>query len=111
MKKIVGLVEKIKIIGGKEKEVLARMDTGAHKNSISTHLASELRLGPIIKTVRIKTSNGTEVRPVIEAKIIIKGKKIKTSFNITDRKHMKYSVLIGQDVLKKGFLIDPSKEK
>ena len=37
-------------------------------------------------------------------------KEIKTDFTLADRSNMKYSVLIGQNILKQGFLIDPSKE-
>ena len=101
-----GLIEKVKI---KDKEVIARVDTGANWNSICVELAAELKLGPIIKTQTIKSSNGTEVRPVVKTELEIRGKKIKSLFNITDRAHMKYRVLIGQEVLKHGFLVDPLK--
>jgi hypothetical protein len=103
---VIGFTEKIKI---NNKFILARIDTGAEYNSISKELADKLKLGPIVKHVRIRTSNGEERRPVIEAEIKIKNKKIKTLFNITDRKKMTYSILIGRKVLRKGFVIDPSK--
>ncbi len=35
---------------------------------------------------------------------------MKVHFSIADRAHMKYKVLIGKNILKKGFLIDPSKD-
>lgn len=103
---VVGLTEKVKING---KTILARIDTGATRNSICVELAAELKLGPILKTINIVSSNGKETRPVIEAEVEIQGKKFKSLFNITDRRHMKYSVLIGQEILKEGFLIDPLK--
>ena len=103
---IVGFTEKVRIKG---KEVVARIDTGAKRNSICVELAAELKLGPIVNTHIIVSPNGKEVRPVIEAEVEISGKKIKSLFNITDRAHMKYRVLIGQEILKYGFLIDPSK--
>lgn len=105
-KKIVGLVEKIKING---KEVMARIDTGAEHSSIDEDLAKKLKLGPILRTILIKSASGQTRRPVVEAEINIKGKVLQSKFNIANRKHMKYKVLIGQNILKQGFLIDPSK--
>lgn len=117
-KTVVGLVEKIKIRG---KEVTARIDTGAEHNSIDQELASKLGLGPVLKTILIRSASSNfscpkcgykrnqARRPVVEAEIIIKGKKIKARFNIANRKHMKYKLLIGQEILKQGFLINPSK--
>lgn len=102
---VVGLVEKVKIEG---REVVARIDTGAQNNSISQVLAKELGLGPVIKTILVKSSNGKQIRPIVEANLELGGKKMKTTFNITDRSHMRYQVLIGQKALKEGFLIDPS---
>lgn len=105
-KTIVGLVEKVKING---KEVTARIDTGAEHSSVDKDLASRLKLGPVLKTVFIKSASGRAKRPVVEAEVKIKGKAIKSRFNVANRKHMRYKVLIGQNILKHGFLIDPSK--
>jgi len=105
-KTIVGLVEKVKING---KEVTARIDTGAEHSSIDKDLSKRLELGPILRTMLIKSASGQTRRPVVEAEMEIKGKVIKSKFNIANRKHMKYKVLIGQNILKQGFLIDPSK--
>lgn len=102
----IGLIEKVKI---KDKEVLAKIDTGADTSSIDINLASELQLGPILDTKHIKSSNGESLRPVIKATIILKGKEIKAKFSISDRQNMKYDILIGKNILKKGFLIDPKK--
>ena len=108
-KTIIGLTEKVIIMGGKEKVVTAKIDTGADSNSISVDLASELQLGPILKTIKVKTSTGYERRAVVRAIIKIKNRKIKTSFNVTNRDHLKYPLLIGKRILKRNFLIDPSK--
>ena len=107
MKEIIGVVEKVSING---KELLAKIDTGATRNSIDFKLASELKLGPIIKTVKIKNSNGKQVRPVVEAEIVVKDKKMKTFFNLSNRRDMKYSVLIGKETIK-DFLVDPGKDE
>ena len=107
---IIGLTEKIQIIGrAMQKEVSAKIDTGATKSSLDKRIVDDLNLGPIIKSKIVKSAHGTGIRPVIEAEIKIAGKHIKAEFTIADRIHMKYPVLIGQNILKIGFLIDPNK--
>ncbi|MBC8495086.1 ATP-dependent zinc protease [archaeon] len=108
---IVGLIEKVKLNGSEEEqEILARIDTGATNSSIDLKLASKLRLGPVIQSKIVKSTHGAKLRPVIEAEVEICDRKIKEKFTLADRGHMRYQVLIGQNILKQGFLIDPSKE-
>ncbi|MBD3354436.1 hypothetical protein GF361_00445 [Candidatus Woesearchaeota archaeon] len=111
-KTIIGFSEKVKIIGPKEsKTVTARIDTGATMSSIDSRLAAKLKLGPVIRTKLVKSAQGSSSRPVIKAKLKLDGKVIEEDFSIADRKHMKYSILIGQNILKKeDFLIDPHKK-
>ena len=104
MTTILGLIEKVKING---KEVLAKIDTGADKNSLDITLANKLNITKFVKTTKVRSSHGKSIRPVIEADLEIKGKKLKTQFNLTDRSQMNYPVLIGKNVLKKGFIIKP----
>ena len=108
---VIGLVETITILGNDntEKELKARIDTGATKSSIDYKLARDLKLGPVVESRLVKSAHGSKLRPVVKATIIIKGKKISGKFTLADREHMKYRVLIGQNILKKGFLIDPNK--
>ncbi|MCK5140445.1 MAG: ATP-dependent zinc protease [Thermodesulfovibrionia bacterium] len=107
---IIGLIETITIYGKKKnKKIKAKIDTGATKSSIDLNLASELHLGPIIKSKMVKSAHGSRVRPVIECEINLAKKKIISEFTLADRDHMKYKVLVGQNALKKYFLIDPSK--
>ena len=108
---MVGLVEKvnIKANGKKAKTVDAKIDTGATKSSIDINLANKLGLGPIIKSKVIKSAHGSKLRPIIEADIEIAGTSLHSEFTLADRSHLKYIMLIRQDILKKGFLIDPSK--
>ena len=107
---VIGLTENITLIGEKKKRVVAKIDTGADKSSIDIRLAAELRLGPVVKTRLIKSASGSRVRPIISAEVIFAKKQMKVHFSIADRSHMKYRVLIGKNILKKGFLIDPSRE-
>jgi hypothetical protein len=111
-KTVVGLVEPITVLGpkGKKKEVMARIDTGATKSSVDFQLAADLELGPILKTKLVRSASGTGLRPVVSARIILADKEIKTEFTLADRSNMKYRVLIGQNILSQGFLIDPVKE-
>jgi hypothetical protein len=107
-KVIVGLTEKVIIKGdGHSKEVIARIDSGATKSSVDLTLASALKLGPVIDSRLIRSAHGTKLRPVVQVTVIIKGKTLQAKFTLADRLHMKYPVLIGQNILKNGFLIDP----
>jgi len=107
---VIGLAEKVKIFfDSGQKNVIAKIDTGATKSSIDTNLAEELKLGPVIKSKLVKSAHGSKLRPIIEAKIELSGKRIKSEFTLADRAHMKYRILIGQNILKDGFLIDPTK--
>lgn len=110
-KVVIGLVENIVVQGRSGDEfLLARIDTGATKSSIDFSLAKKLDLGPVIGSKLIKNAHGRKLRPVIEATVVIGGKVITEKFTLADRSHMKYKVLIGQNIIKKGFLIDPEKK-
>jgi len=107
---VIGLAEKVSIYyQSGSKAVTAKIDTGATKSSIDTSLAAELRLGPVIKSKLVKSAHGSKLRPIIEATIELAGHKIKSEFTLADRAHMKYRILVGQNILKNGFLIDPNK--
>ncbi len=109
-KVVIGLAEKVNLqYSDGKKSVISKIDTGATKSSIDTNLAAELRLGPVIKSKLVKSAHGSKLRPIIEATIELAGKKIKSEFTLADRAHMKYRILIGQNILKNGFLIDPTK--
>lgn len=111
-KTVIGLTEPVIVVGpkGDKKEVIARIDTGATKSSIDVKLAADLSLGPITKAKLIRSASGAGLRAVVDAKILLADKELKTEFTLADRSHMKFPVLIGQNILKDGFLIDPSKE-
>ncbi len=110
-RRIIGLTEPVVIKNGdKEERVIARIDTGATKSSIDIGLTSKLKLGPVLASRVIKSANGARLRPLVEVTIELKGKRITDMFTLADRSHMRYKVLIGQDILKRGFLIDPTKE-
>ena len=111
-KQIVGIIEDI-IIYGNEKEVnlKAKIDTGATRSSIDLNLTKELGLGPVIRTKIIRSVEGSSTRPVINVKLKFADKIITEEFTIADRSKMRFPVLIGLNILKKGFIIDPNLEK
>ena len=111
-RQIIGLTENITIIGSKtNKKVIARIDTGATKSSIDKELATQLGLGPTLRTTMIRSANGRSQRNLVKATIKIGDKEINTEFSVADRTHMRYRVLIGRNILTKGFIIDPNEKE
>ncbi len=103
---VVGFYEDILIQG---KLIRAKIDTGASTSSISAVLANSLETGPVVKRTKVVNSHGSAVRPVIKLDVEIAGKKITSSFNIAIRQHLRYPILIGKNILRKGFIVDPKK--
>ena len=112
-KTVIGLAEPVVIFtrAGIKKTIMAKIDTGASKSSVDINLASQLKLGPIVKSKLVKSASGNRMRPVVEVQIALADKKMNEEFTLADRWHMKYRVLIGQNVLKHGYLIDASLKK
>ncbi|MBI2138306.1 ATP-dependent zinc protease [Candidatus Woesearchaeota archaeon] len=108
---LIGLLEPVTIQGGdgKQRIIMAKIDTGASKSSLDENLTKQLGLGPVLKSRLIKSAHGSKFRPIIEVDIEIAKKALRAEFTIVDRSHMAYQVLIGQNILKHGFLIDPVK--
>lgn len=105
---VVGLTETIKVKHDEGRHpVIARIDTGATKSSMDILLASKMKLGPVVASKLVKSANGAHLRPMVEVGVIIEGREVKARFTLADRGHMKYKVLIGQNILKKNFIIDP----
>lgn len=108
---LIGVTEKIILYGSKgKKEVIAKIDTGASKSSIDEKLAEEIGMTDKVGSVFVKSAHGSRRRPVIKEILKIKGRVMHVKFTIADRKELKYRVLIGMNVLNRGFLIDPSKK-
>ncbi len=99
----------IKGVGGKRKRVIAKIDTGAGRTSISRDLAREMgltSLDNVLWTKKFKSSLGIEERPVINLVFWLTGRKINTPASVAKRMALKYPVIIGRKNLK-GFLVDP----
>ncbi|MBI4439432.1 ATP-dependent zinc protease [Candidatus Woesearchaeota archaeon] len=108
---VLGLIQEVKIFDNstdKSRSCLARVDTGATKSSIDAALVNELHIGPVLASKYVKSAHGRKMRPIVLVEIEIKGTRLKEEFTVADRTHMKYPLLIGQNILK-DFIIDPSK--
>ena len=113
--KTINAIEEIKVIdvNNKQVKVLAKIDTGAWSSTIDISLAKKLgllRKNKIITTRRKLSSLGEEQRPVIALSFYLAGRKISTRFTVSDRKILRYSILIGRIDLQ-GFLISPTIDK
>jgi hypothetical protein len=128
-KKIVGRREKISIIDLDLYDLDAKIDTGADSNAlhcddieiedewVSFTLLDEVHESyhgkrikmPLYKLKKVKSSNAeVQLRPSIKVKVAFYGKQYTTIVSLTNRKDMKYPMLIGRRFLNKRFLVDVS---
>jgi hypothetical protein len=109
-KTIIGLVEEVLVTkkDGSQEMLKARIDTGAKFSSVDHFLLDELNFSETVREKTIKQSHGKSIRPVVIGEVVLHGKKISAEFTVSMRSHMRYPMLIGQNILKEGFLIDPS---
>ena len=109
----IGVVEEVTLRGSKgDIRVLARIDTGASRTSLDTDLAARAGLGPVFDRVRVRAAaaHEPEERDVVDARVVIAGREFEVAVAITDRKDMRYHMIVGMDILRdSGFLVDPSK--
>jgi len=109
----IGVIEEVTLRGTKgDIRVLARIDTGAARTSLDTDLAARAGLGPVFDRVRVRAAaaHEPEERDVVDARVVIAGREFDVAVAITDRKDMRYHMIVGMDILRdSGFLVDPSK--
>ena len=103
---ILGAVESVIVAG---KDFSARIDSGAENSSICESLVEEFKLGPVVDEANVHSANGSTSRDVILIPVKLKGLDIVERFNVSNRRTMKYPILIGRNILKRGFLIDVTK--
>ncbi len=106
---VIGPVEDITFKGESPAKFEGRVDTGATSSSIDAKIVADLKLGPVLSVRKVRNAHGETLRPVVEAKFVIRGKTLTANFTVADRSKMKYKVLIGRNILKEGFLIDVTK--
>jgi alpha-L-glutamate ligase-like protein len=103
--KIVGVHEEVKIKNskGKRVEVGAKIDTGAFRSSIDRKLAKNLGLlqkKNVLWKRYYVSALGRERRPIIELTFWLKGRRVKTAANISNRERFTEKLLIGRLDLK-----------
>ena len=125
---VIGRVEQVEFINGKKRDRLyARIDTGAKTSSVwasNIHVRdgtlyfslcdsmSEYYTGRVLRTQQfsqtiVASSNGvSELRYKTELTIVLKGRKIKALFTLTDRSSQVYPVLIGRNILNRKYVVD-----
>ncbi len=110
-KKIIGLIEPIKIMGKNVVKTTALFDTGARLTSIDNKIAAEAQVGPVLRIQKVKApiTKETEERPVVKVRIEINGRGYEGEANLNDRSHMKYPVIIGRNIIHDNFVVDISK--
>lgn len=110
--------------------ISAKVDTGAYTSSIhcgtiekidekqvrcifldaeNASFSGKEYIFEIVKEVSVKSSNGIkERRIVIQTKVVVNEKEFDIYLTLTDRKDMKFPVLLGRKFLKNRFLVDVS---
>ena len=101
--------ELVKVVAadGNKMEVWAKVDTGAWNSSLDKELARSLGLlnkDNVLWKKKVTTSMGAEMRPVINLKFILAGRRISTVGTIANRKGLKHQMIIGRRDLG-GFLV------
>ena len=93
------------------KTIKAKIDTGADSSSIDVNLLKNNFPDKKIDSYKIvKSALGKTQRATVTMEVELLGETFKKKFSVSDRKELKYKMLIGKDILKKGdFLVDPCK--
>jgi hypothetical protein len=124
-KTVIGAAEEI-VIMPQGVRLAARVDTGAYSSSLdvcdfkveSKYVTFALpdRCGghkmrrPLLRMKTVRTSEGSDKRPVILLDICIGSQLIKTRFTLNDRSKMDYPVLLGRKALDGKFVVDVSRK-
>ena len=105
----------------------AKIDTGAYRSSLHCSNIHEedgmLRFTPLTgeneheissdhwETKTVKSSNGeAQQRYVIQTRMILFGRVLKTTLSLTDRSEMKNPLLLGRKLLNGKFIVDVSQK-
>lgn len=102
----IGLIEEVILEDGNS--YLAKIDTGADSSSVDKSVVESLGDKPILAHKYIRSALGRDKRPIISVGISIKGLNCVEDFTVSDRKNLRYKILIGKDIMRKErFLVDP----
>ncbi len=122
-KQIIGRVERV-LFPVMDLEAYARIDTGAKTSSIHVTLTEETARGLKVrffddqterffkhyeKTVIASSMGHKEVRYKVKLSVVIRRRRVLTSFTLANRSTQVYPVLIGRNTLMKKFIVDVAK--
>ncbi|MDL2362964.1 MAG: RimK/LysX family protein [Patescibacteria group bacterium] len=128
---IIGRAERIDFLDDSARGIPAKIDTGADLSSVwATNIIenmdglsftlfapkNEYYTGTVIslphgkfKRTRIANSFGEkEMRYVVVLRVLVKGRRIKSTFSLANRSSKIYPVLLGRRLLNRKFLVDVS---
>ena len=123
-KEILGEIDKFTLPSLNLTNINARIDTGATTSSIHCtqikKIDNQVRckllnkieiIKPISKIAEVKSSNGEKaIRYFIKSDIEIFNKIYELEISLNDRTNMEFALLIGRELLKKGFVVDVQKQ-
>jgi len=133
-KEIIGRLEYVSIPDFDLSNIEAKIDTGAYNGAIHVSLVNQFtRDGHAwIRFVildnahpefsdkvyetdefverRVRSSNGElQHRYAVTMTLLLKGKEIKATLGLSNRKDLRYPILIGRKIINRHFIVDPSK--
>lgn len=132
-KVIAGWLENVYVTAAPDRQVIAKLDSGARTSSIYARniesftrnaepwVRFELVLGgkkegahfvplerPVVRYVRIKEHDGNHNRrPIVDLEFCFSGRLHRTEFSLVDRSQFNYSILLGRRFLAGVAVIDP----
>lgn len=124
-KEILGEIDRFYLPEFNLKNIEARIDTGAktssihatnikiiNKNLVEFEVLDKYKFQKKIHKIAIvKSSNGIEEKRVfIKSTIKIFDKNYDIELSLNDRKNMQFPLLIGRELLEKGFIVDVSQQ-
>ncbi len=123
------------VIGGVEEVVLfpwglklpARIDTGSGLTSLDVrdlivnNKVAQFRLSekygnilislPVIRTVKVRSADSHERRPVVEIELCLGSRRMRVQSTLNNRSGVEYPIILGRNVLTQGFIIDCAEER
>jgi RimK family alpha-L-glutamate ligase len=108
---MLGYTNRVRVSGTEDVvSTVAKSDTGARRTSIDTELAGRVGAGPLVGTTEVRSTGraGTETRPLVDVDLRVDGHWRTVRASLTDRSDMRYSVLLGRDVLE-AYTLDISR--
>ncbi len=86
---------------------------GGHRGAVNSN--DDIRYtqleGRVVRVTTVRTSTGSQRRHVIRLPVLVGPIEYEAEFNLTDRRHMTYPVLIGRELLNNRALINSAEVK